>query len=92
MFNIKRDLDLSENAVDTILKHIRKDLGRSGVERHTSEKIKAKSHSLSEFYTSENIEFEESIKINLSKVVPVGSRIVFTIFNVNHPRKDPKMA
>ena len=57
LFNLKRDLDLSENAVDTILKHIRKDLGRSGVETHTSQKIKVKSHSLSEFYASENIEF-----------------------------------
>lgn len=69
MFDIKRDLDLSESAIDTILKHIRKDLGRSGVEACTSQSVKAKSHSLSEFYTSEKLEFEETVKVANKKFV-----------------------
>ena len=69
MFDIKRDLDLSESAIDTILKHIRKDLGRSGVEACTSQSVKAKSHSLSEFYTSEKLEFEETVKVANKRIL-----------------------
>lgn len=74
LFNIKRDLDLPESSISTILKHVRKDVGRSGVESKSSEKILSRSHSLNNYYTVEKVDFQETVKIGNKKICQIVSK------------------
>ena len=63
LFDLKRKHDFGDSIIDSVAAACRKDLGRKGVEANSSLKIKEKSHVLDEFYTVEQVEFEEKTKV-----------------------------
>ena len=55
------------DVMDSIGSHIRKDLGRSGVESNSKTKLHNWSTDLEFFYVTKDLEFEETIKISNKK-------------------------
>lgn len=55
------------DVMDSIGSHIRKDLGRSGVESNSKAKLHNWSTELEAFYVTKDLEFEETVKISNKK-------------------------